>query len=805
MTLSEITAALNNLVTTGDAELEQRAARLTTLCDLFIDDYGDGPVSLLRAPARMGVLGEHIDYVSYLPTASLTFGSRERDAWMLYRRSQKPVVRCVSSSAKFEPSSFSILNVPEFAGDVEAEWLDFLFTYGTPAPHWQNYLNAAVTFARGKFGKQIQNGFDFVLDSNIPPGGGASSSSALVVLGGAAIRNVNGIPWTPEDLARDSAMAEWFIGTRGGSMDHITICLADTANAVLIDYASQQTRLAALPDESFAWVTFFTKPADKGREIMIEYNERAAVSRLLIPAIINSWESTAPARYEAWSDTKRLLAAGSVAAFETARDLFTSLPETISVDTVSANYPNAFGELERAFPALLNDRPRWPLKIRVRGLHHLGEAERVARATNELDSIQNDKDSGHTSSAMRVLGKLLDESHTSLRDLYDVSVPEVEELIGIVRDDPQVLGARVMGGGFGGNVLALTTRDNSQSLIKRVQEQYYSARGRNGVSEGSVIVSTPGRGLSEIDLDELWRDSIAQLNSPGANATANVKTLCALIDASSITFDPHDIWPVIVAAGKGTRASETGISVPKPLAVVAGKPAIVHVLQSIRNGLGQTRPPVIIVSTATEGPIREALRGEDVVFVTQPDALGTGDAVLSAHRVMSDFTGLSLVVWSTQPVIRPKTFARAAKLARLFDSYDMVVATAFVPHPYAPIRRNASGEIESATETHLESAETAEFGETNIGMFMLKNQTMFQVLLELRNRYWDESTGRYHRTRGELGFPNDVINALAGRRFGVFASPFADPREQQGIKRLEDLSRCERFLSELSEHGNDRK
>ena len=48
----------------------------------------------------------------------------------------------------------------------------------------------------------------------------------------------------------------------------------------------------------------------------------------------------------------------------------------------------------------------------------------------------------------------------------------------------------------------------------------------------------------------------------------------------------------------------------------------------------------------------------------------------------------------------------------------MVLPTAFVQRPYAPIRRDESGEIESATETHLESAETAEFGETNIGMFI---------------------------------------------------------------------------------------
>jgi galactokinase/CTP:molybdopterin cytidylyltransferase MocA len=812
MNLSEMKTALASLVTIGDIELERTAERLTTLCNLFLECYGEGPISLLRAPARMGVLGEHIDYVSYLPTASLTFASRERDAWMLYRRSNEPVIRCASSSAKFEPSSFSILSVPKFTDDVEAEWLDFLFAHGTPEPHWQNYINAAVTFARGKYGEQIRNGFDFALDSNIPPGGGASSSSALVVLGGAAIRNVNAISWTSEELARDSASAEWFIGTRGGSMDHLTICLGAAANAVLIDYAANETRLAALPDKPFEWVTFFTKPADKGREIMIEYNERAAVSRLLIPAIIDAWQVSAPSRHNAWLDTKKLLARGSLDAFQRAQDLFRSLPETISIETVRSDYPNTLLELERAFPALVNDTPRWPLKIRTRGLHHLGEAKRVALATNELDSLRNAKHSGNTLNAMKLLGELLEESHTSLRDLYNVSVPEVEELIHIVSGDPHVLGARVMGGGFGGNVLALTTQEHSQNLITRVQEQYYSARGRHGVNEGSVIVSTPGPGLHEIDLDDFWRDSIAKINSLPISAASPVSNVRALIDSSSVSLQPQEIWPVIVAAGQGTRAADTGLTLPKPLAIVDGQPAIIHVLQNIREALGETRPPVIIVSPNNEAAIRDAVHGQNVLFVTQPQALGTGDAVLSAEKLMHDFAGLALVVWSTQPVIRPKTFARAVKLARLFNSYEMVLPTAFIKDPYAPIARSESGQIASATETHLEGAEPHDFGETNIGLFILKNQTMFRILGELRNRYWDESSGRYSRARGELGFPNELISALASRQFGVFASPFADSREEQGIKRRDDVSRCEMFLSELkaeetqsANHGNDSK
>src|SRR5689334_6138897 len=153
MNLSDLRVSLCTLVTSGDPELERRVARLTKLSKLFFERYGDGPVSLLRAPARINVLGEHVDYVSYLPTSSLPFGSRERYALMMYRGSNEPVVRCASTSAQYEPASFSIVDVPQFERNVETEWLNFLFAYGTPPPAWENYINGAVTFARGKFGQ----------------------------------------------------------------------------------------------------------------------------------------------------------------------------------------------------------------------------------------------------------------------------------------------------------------------------------------------------------------------------------------------------------------------------------------------------------------------------------------------------------------------------------------------------------------------------------------------------------------------------------------------------------------------------
>ena len=721
--------------------------RLSRLCSLFLDRYGDGPGSLLRAPARIDVLGEHIDYVSYLPTASLTFGSREHDVLMLYRDAGEPRIRSASTSKNYEPSSFGVFDdpLPEFGQNVADEWLAYLFQRGTPAPHWQNYIRGAVTFARGKFRESIKTGFDFALDSTVPAGGGASSSSALVVLGGAAIRDVNKIPFSRAELARDSALAEWYIGTRGGSMDHTTICLAQHARAVVIDYRTGQTRHVYLPGEPFQWLTFFSKPADKGREVMIEYNERAAVSRLLIPAI-----------------------AGSVDTLDKAEDVVTSLPETISINTLRSEYPQTFTELERSFPALLNDTSRWPLKLRSRALHHLQEVRRVALATEILDSIQTESTPQSRDDAMTRIGKLIDESHASLRDLYNVSTSEVEELVDIVRSHSGVLGARLMGGGFGGNVLALTTVEHSESLIQHVQKHYYDPRQRAGVREGSIMISTPGDGLGKLELLDVLPRPVSK-----------------------------DIWPVIVAAGKGTRASASGLDVPKPVALVDREPAIVHVLNNLRSGLGQTRPPVIIVSPETEAAVKHALKDEDVFFVTQPEALGTGDAVLHAHELMHDFNGLTLVVWSTQPVIQAKTFERTAKLANIHQAFDMIVPTTFREHPYAPIKRDEHGAVQSASETHLEDAEHEDFGETNIGMFLLKTQAMFEALLDLRSRYWNESNRNYDRSRGELGFPNELINMLARRENGVIACPIADRREEQGIKELADLSTCEQFISEL--------
>jgi CTP:molybdopterin cytidylyltransferase MocA len=399
---------------------------------------------------------------------------------------------------------------------------------------------------------------------------------------------------------------------------------------------------------------------------------------------------------------------------------------------------------------------------------------------------------------LRCLGALLSQSHASLRDRYEVSTPDVERLIDFVTADTRVYGARLMGGGFGGNVLALTTAEHAGDVVARMQSLFYEPEHRHAVAEGSVMVSTPGDGLSALDFETATRATVEFFNSAWRDSERFREPIRRMLDQLIIDPAATETWPVIVAAGRGRRARESGIPVPKPLVPVAGTPALKRVLDAIQSMELRMRPPVIIVSPETERPVRDLLQGYDVIYATQPHALGTGDAVLCAHELMKDFRGRTLVIWGTQPVIRAETVRGTIRLAAIFPDYDMVVPTAVTSDPYAPLLRDECGNVRASRETHLEHAECSRYGETNIGLFVVSNVVLFRVLSELRQAFWLENERRYDRPGGELGFPNELITHLCGRRGGVLASPIADFREEKGIKSQADIAVCERYIRELA-------
>ncbi|MCX6110206.1 MAG: galactokinase [Proteobacteria bacterium] len=76
------------------------------------------------------------------------------------------------------------------------------------------------------------------------------------------------------------------------------------------------------------------------------------------------------------------------------------------------------------------------------------------------------------------LGQLFNESHASMRDDYEVSTPEIDQLVNIANLDPAVYGARLTGGGFGGSIVALANLAEAPAAAKRIAQRYLEQVGK---------------------------------------------------------------------------------------------------------------------------------------------------------------------------------------------------------------------------------------------------------------------------------------------------------------------------------------
>jgi galactokinase len=96
-------------------------------------------------------------------------------------------------------------------------------------------------------------------------------------------------------------------------------------------------------------------------------------------------------------------------------------------------------------------------------------------------------------------GGLMQHSHASLRDDYEVSCRELDLLVEIAADCKGVLGARMTGGGFGGSTVNLVRRENLGKFIERVPAQYYNQT----QIKADVYVSNPADGAKEVKSSEM--------------------------------------------------------------------------------------------------------------------------------------------------------------------------------------------------------------------------------------------------------------------------------------------------------------
>jgi len=293
---------------------------------------------------------------------------------------------------------------------------------------WENYARAAAQAVGRKWGAGV--GVDAAVASDLPAAAGLSSSSALLVAFTLALLEANGTRATFEELMEILPEGEQFVGTRGGGMDHAASLASRAGCASLIGFDPLSVRAIPLPDEWGFLAAHSLRTARKSGPLREAYNAR------------------------------RQAGAGALArlGYASYREALASRADDrfLSSALASAQERDAF-------------------------LHVTGEALRVTAAVKAMEAGD-----------AATFGRLLLESHASLRDRLKVSCPELDCLVNAAMESG-ALGARLTGAGFGGCAVVFAAKRDLPAVREGLMARFY-ARGAGESACPTIIDAEPGPG-----------------------------------------------------------------------------------------------------------------------------------------------------------------------------------------------------------------------------------------------------------------------------------------------------------------------
>ena len=303
-----------------------------------------------------------------------------------------------------------------------------LDTDGRPLPGWALYP-AGVAWALRQAGLELAS-MSVAYTSNIPIGAGLSSSAAVEVGFAVLWQAAGGWRIDPLELARLCQRAEnEYVGVACGLMDQFASACGVEGHTLYFDTRSLARRAVPLP-AGYAIVI-----ADSGVRRSLSssaYNERRASCEKAVEILKQH------------------------------------LPHISALRDIS---PIEFAAYRDFLPAV----------IRRRAEHVVKEIARVETAASALGRAD-----------AQAFGALMFSSHASLRDLYEVSTPELDALVEIARRLPGCLGARLTGAGFGGCTVNLVEEAEVGRFVSELQSKYQAQTGRMA----QVYPTQAGRGAS---------------------------------------------------------------------------------------------------------------------------------------------------------------------------------------------------------------------------------------------------------------------------------------------------------------------
>jgi galactokinase len=248
---------------------------------LLAETFGSGAeATLVSAPGRVNLIGEHIDYHG-LPVLPIAI---RRSVRVAFRARTDGRIRAVSAGGY---------------GIRDFEWTAELAP--TAAGDWENYLRAAACAVGRKWG--TGRGVDAAIVSDLPPAAGLSSSSALIVAFTLCLLHANGDAPTFEELMEVLPEGEHFVGTRGGGMDHAASLASQAGCASLIEFDPLAVRPVPVPRGWAFLVAHSLTVAEKSGAAREQYNAcraagTTALQRLGFPSYRLAIEGSTLAQLE---------------------------------------------------------------------------------------------------------------------------------------------------------------------------------------------------------------------------------------------------------------------------------------------------------------------------------------------------------------------------------------------------------------------------------------------------------------------------------------------------------------------------